>query len=269
MAEHKHFPKLIILGIIAALVLGFLALYFLFLRIGPDGQVRTLGEFLPFGRAPQDTIVPNRGDIVQIIPGPSATSTAGDSTPRPVLELITDSYTAGAAILEISDADEDDNAPRVRYMERVTGHTYEHRVGSGSVPERLTNTTIPRVYEALWVEGGNGVIARFLADGRDTIRSFYGQISPNEEATSSPGKLEGVFLPEKISAIAASPDGESVFYIEDAGFEATMARSNPDGSSRRVLQKIPIKQWQAHWPTASEIVLATKPAIEISAMPFL
>jgi hypothetical protein len=269
MAESKHFSKIIILGIISALILGFLAVYILFWRVGEDGQVRPLSEFLPFGKAPEDTIIPDRSNILEIIPGSAASSTEGaigdgNVRARPVLEQITQRYAAGAVILEpTKNFGEGDLFDRVRYMERATGNTYEYEVGSGREPIRLTNTTIPRVYEALWVEGGDGVIARLLADDYTTIRSFYGNIEIAQDATSSPGALEGVFLPQNITTIAASPDGSSIFYVKEEGFEAVMVRAKPDGSSSQILQTIPIKQWQVFWPRASEIIVSTKPSAQV------
>jgi hypothetical protein len=262
---------MVVAGILVAIILGFLVVYYLFWRVGPDGSIRPLGQFLPFGRAPEDIIVPERGaatDTPPVIDGSS------EIIPQigPVLEKVTDKPVAGSIILPQKSGQTDGEQPKLRYMDRATGHTYEYQVagvaqnilGQNS-PKRLTNTTIPRVYEAEWVETGKGVIARYLAPDERTIRSFYGRlVFEEDQATTSVGALEGVFLPENITAIDASPDGMSIFYIIDNGNFTSMIRSAPNGSSKRTMQTTGLKYWQAHWPAKNEIIIASKPSYSIS-----
>ncbi|MFA6050487.1 MAG: hypothetical protein WC761_04805, partial [Candidatus Paceibacterota bacterium] len=60
------------------------------------------------------------------------------------------------------------NAYYVRYMDRATGHISEIKTDEPTAV-KITNTTIPKVYEAIFVPGGNTVIARFLSDDEEIL----------------------------------------------------------------------------------------------------
>jgi hypothetical protein len=268
MSENKRTTIFLIGGSILAIILGFLSLYFLFWRIGPQGEVRPIGEFLPFGRAPDVNVVldQSRTDDDELDFDNMATSTDALDTEAVILFQITDEPIAGQTIVPLVQ----ENGlykMSVRYMERATGQTFEYMVGERRAPERLTNTTIPRVYEAIWTEQGQGVIARFLAVDNTTIRSFYGSLK-DKVSTTSTSLLEGEFLPENLMQIAVSPKGDEIAFVEAGNAGAIIARSKPDGSSRKVLLDIPLKEWLVSWPNSDELALVAKPSAGVPGQAF-
>jgi len=81
----------------------------------------------------------------------------------------------------------------VRFMEKGTGNVYEVSPDN-SAETRLSNTTLPRITEALWNKNGDRLIARYEKDGEpDNIQSYYAKLTAS--GTGQPeGSLDGSFL---------------------------------------------------------------------------
>jgi hypothetical protein len=103
-------------------------------------------------------------------------------------------------------------------------------------PELVSgNTTIPKIYEALFTSNGEGVILRYL-DNSGFIDTFIGNINRDDEEEEEivveeivdeaeqneeidipeedkVYELVGTFLPKKITTITKSPNEDSFFYL--------------------------------------------------------
>src|SRR3989338_6779767 len=88
---------------------------------------------------------------------------------EPRLRLLSSSPVAGAiSVIKGS-------AQTVRFVDRASGNVFEVSLSdSVAVPTRLTNATIPKVYEALWQKGGERTLLRYLKDDEETIDTFSG-----------------------------------------------------------------------------------------------
>ncbi len=152
--------------------------------------------------------------------------------------------------------EEKNKPPLVRYMEEASGHIYDAPLESLPL-KRVSNTTIPRVRQAVFADSGNTVIARYLKEDGDVIESFKAQLKKAATSTSE-GELQGTFLPENIEAIAVNPSGSSLFYIvkgesDASGFVSTVKIDKPT----RIFSS-PIHEWLPEWLTDSSILLYTK-----------
>lgn len=193
-------------------------------------------------------------------------STPPPVTPPPVVPpserltfwQISDVPVAGATAL----ATPSGAVPIVRYMERATGHIYD--VNPETVKrERVTNTTIPRIHEALFSRNGDFVVARYLDEDDETIETFVGKIPtkrPGEE-----GKLVGEFLPRNIQDISVSQTKDDVFYLlrDDTGALGFMAPL-ADSAKRSQIFAFPFSEWLSEWSGDTKIALATKPSSGVS-----
>jgi hypothetical protein len=113
---------------------------------------------------------------------------------------------------------------QVRYIERASGHAYGYQVGERTLV-RLSNRTLPGVYEASWLSDGSLAYARFLSEGingEETLETYALPIGSEEGGYFlEPGLSEIVtrgtttlatLLPSSSGSIAtaASPDGSQV-----------------------------------------------------------
>jgi len=112
----------------------------------------------------------------------------------------------------------------VRYVERQTGNT--HEIDPETLETmRLTNTTIPGVYEAVWSKDAVSVILRYL-DENDVIKTFMARIM----ATSSSSMLDGRFLPNDIDLLISDDIGENIFYTIRGDINTLLKKSTFNGA---------------------------------------
>lgn len=161
-----------------------------------------------------------------------------EGQPTPIIREISSNPVAGFTIIE----DKKEGAI-VRYMESETGHIYSAPLAVIS-KTRLTNTTIPKVREAIFMPNGERLIARYLDDDDTTIKSFAGKINlPKAEVGAlAEGELQGEFLRDDIiDIITASAD--KIFYtvVENGGAAVITASSN--GSKAARIFSSPIREW--------------------------
>ena len=83
---------------------------------------------------------------------------------------------------------------------------------------RVTNTTIPKIYEAIWGNNENSLLLRYLRDDGETIETFTSKVI--EGADGKEGSLLGTFLPSDIKSVAVSPKKDKIFYLNVVSGEA-------------------------------------------------
>jgi len=183
----------------------------------------------------------------------SATSDLNEDVVLPALRQLSARAVAGAFIFE------EGGETVTRFVERETGHVFE--IGKDRVSAtRITNTTIPRVQRALWIDE-NSLILQYLDEASASIiESFSATISdtPNTDDQSGIEKsLIGSFLPQNLRSLTSSGDGRSIFYFLNDGVVGGFI-SNTDGSNERRVLDLPITEWLAEWPSGGIISLTTK-----------
>ncbi|MDA1317533.1 MAG: hypothetical protein O3B87_05980 [bacterium] len=167
----------------------------------------------------------------------------------------------------LSDDDEDtedevivDSETIVRYIERSTGHIYESRVRDPEV-ERITNTTIPKIYEAFMFSDGEGVVLRYL-DPAGSIETFVAEVVSQATTTDVLGDegdfsdLKGIFIPNNISYITKSANSDDFFYMKN-GEGYTFAATSPQNQTKII--ESTILEWKLSW-TSPSILLTTIPS---------
>ncbi len=255
---------LILIVLIFLLLGGGLYTYYFFVvqnqPTGVAGETRSFSDFFPFGKSEPKKVTPEENTeggnavvpevqqpivsipkIRQVSKDPVAGATVFDRT----IEIITDGVK------------EKFNKTFIRFVDRGTGHISETSTDSLNL-RRLSNTTMPKIYEAVW-GSRDTVLLRYLSDN-DEIRTYSAQVK--EASTTDPTQLpplNGLFLPDRISAISFSPKSDKIFYMN--GFtNATGIVSKPNGTSKTEIYSSPFTEWTLEWPTESVVTLTTKAA---------
>jgi len=170
----------------------------------------------------------------------------------PTLRLLSHNPVAGAITLNPSTT-----TAVVRYLERATGHTYEISL-LDTTSRRLTNTTIPKVYEAIWSSRGDNVVLRYLNENTDAIQSYIGKIKLSTTSTENTS-LTGTFLPQDLTQVAINPVGDSLFGLYNttdggaAGFISAF-----DSSKKQAVFSSGAGEWLVAWPRPDTLTLTTK-----------
>ncbi|MEK7207962.1 MAG: hypothetical protein AAB699_00260 [Patescibacteria group bacterium] len=232
----------IIIWLVAAALLAALAvwLYFYFRKAEPrlpdTGAFPAPTEGIPLGEE-EPTVLPEGAGA----PGAF----------RPILRQLSLVPIAGAVIGGKG------AETRVRYIERANGNVIEIPA-SGGEEKRLTNTTIPKVHEALWNKTGNGVILRYLKEDGETIETFSARIKAGTGGTE--GELAGTFLPAGITALALSPSADELFYLREERGELVGIRASFTGANKTELWRSPLREWLPLWTAEETLALVSKPS---------
>jgi hypothetical protein len=239
--------KKILIGISILLCVGMVIWFFFFQGNVEQNNTPTKSDtsssIFPFGE----------GNIVKTKPQKPKTSDISEvnKTPDqeylPILRKIWDKPVAGGVIFD------DGKSTKIRFVERSTGHIYETEKYLPKTT-RLSNTTIPRVGEALWQNDGSKVLLRYLRDDNETIRTFSGIVPTTTNST-----IDGVFLADNIQSPALFKD--KIAYITTSVDGATVITANMDGTKKTAIFTSPSNEWEISWTNPNSLALWSSPSI--------
>jgi hypothetical protein len=124
---------------------------------------------------------------------------------------------------------------------------------------RLSNTTLPRVHEALFGNNGQTVIMRYLAADNQTINTFIGTVHEPVVGGDALPELVGSLMPKNISELHLSPDGTQLLYMLESGQNMLGFISDLDGKNQKRVFSSPFYSWSGAWPTPTKLVFTVKP----------
>lgn len=178
--------------------------------------------------------------------------TIGEEKPLLRLRKISETPTAGFVVFQNKDKE-----VTVRYTERATGHIFEASTVRPTV-KRISNTTIPRIYEAVWVNSEESVM-RYL-DENNNIKSFYAKVIKNDADSTDEGKTEGVFLRDNIKNVFLY--GKKILNIYNEEGHSQFVISDADGSNAFEIYEYPLEGWLVQSPKTGTFALTIKPTYD-------
>jgi hypothetical protein len=241
---------------------GLIWYYFSFNPIVPitgqkqDQPTTTLDIYDPFGTKANDA---NQVYTDTANPVPAGdTSIATLSTDK--LRQISAEPISGFSVSENIQTKKTD----IHYTLRANGNIYETYTDSPE-QKRLSITTIPKVYEALWLPGGQKQIIQYLKEDTETIETFSIKLNPSTTTLNEfSGGIDGKRLEENITALAINPTGDKIFYLIHSTSTATGLTAKPDGLNKKIIFTSPISEWLVSWPKEETITLNTKPSSQVA-----
>jgi hypothetical protein len=167
-----------------------------------------------------------------------------DTRPLPVIETPSSTTKITTPKFEI--------VPAIRYVEKATGHIYEMFLDT-KVEGKVSNSTIPNIYEAMFDGKAQSVIYRYLSADNKTITTFMATL----------GQAKGEFLPDNITDVAVSPDKTKFFYLTKTLTGSTgTTKIFGDTKATRIFTSS-FSEWLPQWVTNTKIFLTTKPAASV------
>ncbi|OHB09855.1 MAG: hypothetical protein A3G05_00875 [Candidatus Zambryskibacteria bacterium RIFCSPLOWO2_12_FULL_45_14] len=247
--------KIIIISITVLLILLVTFFGWYLIVKSPDSSAEAIRGILPFGTA---------GDTGQPTTNPSTPLGASDQSttdefgkPTASLFRISMEPVAGAVILN-----KGTSTVVVRYVDRATGHIYESNLTT-LAKTKITNQTLPKIYEAYFRSDGNAVLFRSLQNDSDTVENFSLSLTPPKAtlaSTSSPQATDGLYtvsataLRGDINAVAVG-SGNTLFYaLRDT---KTLVSSAFNGTGVKTLFTSPFTDWHLV-PVGNNLVIYTK-----------
>ncbi|MEA2112716.1 MAG: hypothetical protein U9P50_01960 [Patescibacteria group bacterium] len=250
--------KIIIVVVVLAIIYS---VFFIFTNKKEQNQsINNLGTFFPFSN--EESPSNNTEDKPTDIDSYSYKEPSIESIP--ILRQITASPTSGMIIFEDDTENNKESAEidySIRYIEKATGHIYETNTNSPT-QTRISNTTIPKIQEAIWLDKESLVI-RYL-DEDDIIKTFSASIVESELGDK---QLEGVFLQDDIQTLIKFKKG--LFYLLESGQGSIGVTSDKDDENKKIIFNSPLKEWLIKNVDNRYINFTTKPAINVYGYSFL
>jgi hypothetical protein len=225
--------------------------------------VGNLSERLPFGSG--DSYKPD--DFNQFPPSGSPGSEdplpgidVGPNTPGAALFRLTAEPVSGFVILSRGDN------TIVRYTDRATGHIYDVNPTTMQLV-KVTNTTIPRIYEAHFSLDGNNVLYRTLQGTTDQIEnSALTLVAPT--ATSTAGEVFHTFtttlIRGDIDEVSAGSRDTLYMVVRDNN---SIVSVGFDGSSQRNIFTAPFTEWRLN-PSGTNLITWTKASAQATGFAY-
>jgi peptidoglycan hydrolase-like protein with peptidoglycan-binding domain len=149
-----------------------------------------------------------------------------------------------------------EQAPSVRFAERMNGHIYKMFLDT-KVKEEISNSTIPSIYEAHFDSTAQTVIYRYLSVDK-IINSFIATL----------GAAKGEFLPQNISDLSTSLDKTKFFYITENSSGATGTIGTFGDTKRDIIFNSPFTEWLSQWDANGRVYLTTKASYSVNGSMF-
>lgn len=147
--------------------------------------------------------------------------------------------------------------PAIRYVERKNGHLYK-MLEKDRKPEKISNSTIPGIYEAYFNKEGNTTIYRYLSN-EGVINSFLATL----------GKPTGEYLPANITDLSVSKDQNRFFYITKSNNTAVGVVKNFETGASQNIFNHQFTEWLSEWDNKGNIYLTTKPSFVVPGNMYL
>ena len=147
--------------------------------------------------------------------------------------------------------------PSLSYVERATGHIYQMNIENRET-NKVSNSTIPNVYEVFIDKLSDTFIYRYLAEDNKTITTFMAKL----------GNSKGEFLATDIIDMSLSSDRTKAFYLAKnstgvIGFNLSLQ----DNKKSQVFTSS-FTEWISQWVENQKIYLTTKPSSLVSGSIF-
>lgn len=141
----------------------------------------------------------------------------------------------------------------VRHIERATGHIYETELFSPN-QNRISNTTIPIVYNAFWSSNLNSVIIEQLAEDEENVNSYTLSI---KTGTTTENNISGSFLSDKIEDLNVL--GDTVFNLQKLNTGSVGFVSAIGSNKFKQVWNSPITEVTSQFVNKNTIAITTKP----------
>lgn len=152
----------------------------------------------------------------------------------------------------------------VRFIDRGVGHIYQADDLSTQII-KVSNTTLPRIYESYWNKNLNVFILRYLKEDSDTITNFYAEIRPTGTTTSvTPYEIKGKYLSPDINQVVVAPTGDRVFTWNIESGRGVGYISGFDEKNKVRVVDTPLTQIMIDWPENNTLTLTTKASASAS-----
>lgn len=253
---------IILIAVISIALVAFFGWY-LFLRNPDTPAGETIRNILPFGSGDNAQLTTNNLQPTTDLTEPV------DEFGNPMANLFRLSSTpvAGAVVLNRGEQ------TIVRYIDRATGHIYDTNLGTLE-KTKVTNNTLPKIYEAYFRSDGNAVLLRSLKDNSDVIENLSLTLTPPKATVSTASTSSGqasspqastlyavssTALRGDISAVAVGSGNTLIYVLRD---NSSIVSSTFNGTGARTLLTSAFTDWRLN-TAGNSLIAYTKASADV------
>jgi hypothetical protein len=148
-----------------------------------------------------------------------------------------------------------------RFMERAKGNVYETEAENIRV-SRLTNNTIPQIYNSYWTKDGEQLVGQYLRD-QEKVQTFIGTI---KQKSAGEGELQTQFLSQNLGDIKISPNSTQLSYLTTGTTGSSLTISNLSAGQKIEVFNSPLNEWLIDWPNSNFITITSKPDKDVAGL---
>ncbi len=231
---------LIILITIISVAVFALVGWYLFMGDPKTPTAEIIRNILPFGKGDDTNLQPTTNNQ-QPITGEGANQLDEFAGPTQDLFRISDTPVAGSVVFIKN------GKPIVRYVDRATGHIYDvtlpTNASSTSLDKvKVSNNTLPKIYEAYFRSDGNAVLLRSLKDDSDTVVNLTLTLTaPKATSTDNLYTVSSTLIRGDISTLAVGPSNTFYYALRDT---SSVVSSAFNGTGVKNLFSSPFTDWR-------------------------
>src|SRR3989344_8893639 len=169
---------------------------------------------------------------------------------------------AGFSFVNAGSSVSSSSPPTILFAERANGYIFSADMQLQAVT-RITNTLMPKTYEAHFATSGGYVLLRSL-DESGNITTYAGTFL-TDDATTTPQSLSGVYLPTNIRKIFLDNSGRRIFMVSNdptSGGSVGMSQLFDGTSSKKVFSSF-IRSWRPLF-AQGQLIILTDPMDDLS-----
>ena len=220
---------IIIVSVIILIILGLILAYFLYFRAAPTGEQGIFSQLFP---AAGEKEQPSDESVL-------IGKQEQEKIKRKLVQLTTIAVSGFKAMPN----------DRVRYLEKATGHLYEIG-GDGEERVRVSNTTIPKIFDVSWSTDADKAILSVFDD--ENVKYF--------SAIFTGTSTQGMFLPSNINLGTYAPHQNRFLYGATINGRHSLMAVNPDNTKQTKIYNTPFGDFSINWPAENTIGLLTRPS---------
>lgn len=276
--------KTILISIFILILFFIVFIFFALRKQNPaEGSIeQKIQNIFPFGNTLNtDSGFPNGENIGENggADGATGTSTSTDMVKEiPVLRKISENPTAGSTIISreveelIGEKKTKIKKYFVRFVDRSTGHVFETPIDSFDVT-KISNTTLPKMYEATFDSTGNSFIARFLdEENTETIKTYSVFLKDTKQTASTSTTTKdlglsftqkeatGTYLETDIREYSLFPSKNKLSYLVFKNDGGSVITSTLLGQNKKEVLFSKLREWLLETESETKILLTTKPS---------
>lgn len=127
-----------------------------------------------------------------------------------------------------------------RYVERATGHIYSADLLT-NIKNRLSNQTLPKIYEAYFNQNGDSVLLRSLKNDSDMVENTIISLTPDKTKTEIPYQISLNPLRRDIKAVAVGSNNTLFYVSRDTN---TITSSSFENTNKKTVLASPFTNWR-------------------------